>query len=85
VLQGRDEGELDGLTLLVAGLGRGVPVLQPDGLVRVGFHPDRLGERFPGLLVRAGGTTVLDREASLARSCERVEADVGRDPVQPGA
>jgi hypothetical protein len=29
--------------------------------------------------------TVLDREASLASSCEHVEAGVGRDPVQPGA
>jgi hypothetical protein len=29
--------------------------------------------------------TVLDREASLAPSCERVEADVGCDPVEPGA
>jgi hypothetical protein len=85
VLQGRDERELDGLTLLVASLGGGVSVLQPDGLVRVGLHPDRLSERFPRFVAGVGGMTVLDREASPAPSCQRVEADVGRDPVQPGA
>ncbi len=45
VLQRRDEGELDGLALLVACVRRGIAVPEPQRLVRVGLDPHRLDER----------------------------------------
>src|SRR6266568_622259 len=49
MLQRRDEGQLHGLALLIAGLGRGVPVRDPQSLVGVRLHPDWLRYRLLGL------------------------------------
>ena len=84
MLQSGDERQLDGLALLIPSLRGEASVLQPDGPVRIGLHPDRVGPLLPGSVVRAGGTTVLDREAPPPLSYEGVEADVGGDPVEPG-
>ena len=43
------------LALLVAGLGRGVAVLEAERLVRVGLDPDRLDQRLAGAVVGIGG------------------------------
>src|SRR5262249_5182048 len=44
VLQRRDEGELDALPLLIARFRSGEPVGQPELLIRIGLHPDRLDQ-----------------------------------------
>ena len=62
-----DEGEFDGLALLVAGVGRGVAVLDTQGLVGVGLDPDRLDHRFADAAVRIGGRPVVDQEDPLGR------------------
>ena len=49
-----DEGELDRLALLVAGVRRGVAVLDLQRLVRVGLEPDLLGDRLAGRGVGIG-------------------------------
>ena len=50
----RDERELDALALLVARLGPGRRVAEPEALVREGLDPDRLDERLGGRIVRVG-------------------------------
>ena len=52
VLEGGDEGELDRLALLVAGLGPRRFVLDEELGVGDRFDPDRLGERLVVRLVR---------------------------------
>ena len=84
-LEGGDEGELDGLALLVAGVGRGVAVLDAEGLVGVRLDPDRLDQRLADAAVRIGGRPVVDRQDPLGPALDRVQGGVGRDPVEPGA
>ena len=83
VLQRRDEGELHGLALLVAGVGRGIAVGEGERVVRIRLHPDGLGERRARIGVRVGRSARAGGKA--AARPPRVEADVGRDPVQPRA
>ena len=61
VLKRGDERELHGLALLVAGLGRGVAVLEAERLVRVRLDPDRLDQR-------ARRARREDRSAARSRS-----------------
>ena len=74
VLERRNERQLECLAPLVARLGRGVAVLDP----RVGIRLDPQ-RRLPLLGL------VVDRQDPLRASGDRVEADVGGDPVQPRA
>ena len=85
LLQCGDEGELHGLSLFIASLGHRVARLEPDLLVGIGLDPDRLGKG--GALVVAGlrGASMVNRKRPLGPPRERVQADVGRDPVQPGS
>ena len=85
MLKRGDEGELDALALLVARVGRGESAFQPEGLVGVGLEPDQLDHRLPGALALARRRSVVDRQHPLRALRDRVEADVGRDPVEPGA
>ena len=48
VLERRHEGQLDALAALVAGLGGGAAVDEPELLVGIGLDPRRLDERAPG-------------------------------------
>ena len=84
-LQRRDEGQLDRLALLVAGVGRVEAVLHGEGLVRVGLHPHRLDHRLAGAVMRVRGGAVVHGEHPLGALRDRVEAGVGGDPVEPGA
>ena len=84
-LEGRDERELDRLALLVARVGRGVAVLDAEGLVGVGLDPDRLDHRLADAAVRVGRRAVVDRQDALRAPLDRVQAGVGGDPVEPGA
>ena len=84
-LQRRDERQLDGLALLVAGVRRGVAVLDAEGLVRVRLDPDRLDQRLADAAVRVGRRAVVDRQDPLGPAVDRVERGVGGDPVEPGA
>jgi hypothetical protein len=85
VLERGDEGKLDALALLVAGLGRGIAVLEAQPLVRVGLHPDRLDERHARPVVGIGRRAVVDREHALGPALDQVEAGVRGDRVEPGA
>jgi predicted dithiol-disulfide oxidoreductase (DUF899 family) len=84
VLQRGNERELDGLTLLVAGVWGGESVLEFDAGVWIGLEPDGLDERCRQRIVRVGGGPVVDREHSLGPPLDRFQAGVGRDPVEPG-
>src|SRR5215207_1576499 len=55
MLQCSDEGELQGLSLFIAGLGRRVARLQPDLLVGIGLVPDRFGEWGARIIAGLGG------------------------------
>jgi len=86
VLERRDEGELERLALLVAGLRRGVALLQPQHLVRIRFEPDRFRKRLGRLFAVAGRRPpVVDRKDALRPAGQGVEAGVRRDPVEPAA
>ena len=65
VLERRDEGELDALAPLVAGLGRRAAVLEAEPLVGIGLDPDRLDHRRAGAVVGVGGRAVVDRQHAL--------------------
>jgi hypothetical protein len=83
VLQRGDKRELDALALLVARLGRGIAVLEPEVLLRVRLDPDRVDERRAravGGLRRRG---VDEAQGALWSLRERVEARVRRDLVEP--
>ena len=86
VLEGDDEGQLDALALLVAGVRGGEPVLDAELLVRVGLDPDRLDQR---LARAARGDRPRARSPRAAPASagarDRVEAGVGGDLVEPGA
>jgi hypothetical protein len=79
VLQRGDEGELHGLALLVAGLGRGIAVVRLQPLVRVGLDPQRF-MRAARIVTRR---SVVDREHAPGPPRDRVQAGVGSDPVEP--
>jgi hypothetical protein len=83
VLKRGDEGELDGLALLVASLGRGIPVFKPERLIGVRLDPYRLDERL-ARVVLVTRRAVVDRQDALGPSCDRVKTSVGCDPVEPG-
>jgi hypothetical protein len=85
VLQRGDEGELHALAALVARLGAGEAVGEPERVVGVGLHPDRLDHRHAGAGVGIGGGAVVDRQHPLGPPRDLVEAGVGRDRVEPGA
>ena len=85
LLHRRDEGELERLELLVAGVGRGVAVLDLQRLVRVGLEPDLLADRVARGLVGIGRGPVLDRQQPPLAAGDDVEAGVGGDLVEPGA
>jgi hypothetical protein len=82
-LQAGDEGQLDCLAGLVAGMGPGCGVGDP--------FQQAVGVRLqPGDLAAAGGLGWLERRDRLGRGpaaggAQRVEALIGRDTVQPRA
>ena len=76
MLERRDERELERLAPLVARLGSGRAVLDAERRVRIRLDPERR--------LRLVGP-VVDRQHPLGAPGDRVEADVGRDPVQPRA
>jgi hypothetical protein len=83
-LQGGHEGERDGLDRLVAGLRARWAVGKPvEEDVGAGFQPDHLAE--PGRLQRLNAGDRPVHAGPAAGGSERVEAAVGRHPVQPGA
>ena len=86
VLQGRDERQLERLAALEASLGARRPVCDPDRLIGVGLDPQLLRQR-PFRLADLGWRrrTVVDRQHALGALGDSVEADVGRDPVEPGS
>jgi len=86
VLQRRDERQLQRLASFVARLGPRGAVGDAERLVRVGLDPHPRGQA-PGALAQLlpGWRTVVDRQHPLGTARNRVNADVGRDPVQPGA
>ena len=79
VLERGDERQLDALALLVAGLGAGEPVLEPEVLVGVGLDPHRLDQRLARAAVRVGGGAVVDRAARAWGAARSVERGVGGD------
>ena len=85
MLQRGDERELDALALLVAGVRAGERVVERQLGVRVRLDPHRFGERNAGAVVRVGGRPVVDRQHQLGPALDRLQADVGRDRVQPRA
>ena len=85
VLERGDEGELDALALLVARLGRRVAVLHAELLVRVGLDPDGLDDGLARSRVGISGGCVVGGQHALGPRAICVEADVGRDLVEPGA
>jgi hypothetical protein len=85
VLERRDEGELDALALLVAGLGPGEPVLQAERVVRIRIDPERLEQGLRGPVVRVGRRAVVDGQHATRPALDRPQARVGRDGVQPRA
>jgi hypothetical protein len=86
VLERGDERQLHALAQLVAGLGRGVAVLEAEPLIREGLHPGRLDRRHPdALVVRVERGAVVEREHPLRAAIDQVQAGVGGDRVEPGA
>jgi hypothetical protein len=83
VLQRRDEGELDGLALLVASLGRGVPVLDGESLVRIRLDPHGFDERLAEISRRFGGGAVVLGKNPLRPAGDRIQANVRGNPVEP--
>jgi len=53
--------------------------------VRERLEPDGFGERLAGIVIGARGRLVVERQHAPGPSRDRVEAHVGRDPVQPRA
>jgi hypothetical protein len=84
VLEHGDERELDRLALLVPGVGACVALCQPERLVGVGLQPHRLDERLADLARNLDARTEIDGQDLLRPSRDRVQADVRRDPVEPG-
>ena len=85
VLQRGDEGELDALAQLIARVGRGVPVPQPEPLVGDRLDPHRLDQRLARRVAGLGRWPVVDRQHPLRAPLDDLQRGVGRDPVQPGA
>jgi hypothetical protein len=85
VLERRDEGELDTLELLIAGVRAGQPARQRKPVIRIGFQPHRFGHGLGQAAVGVGFGRVVDREHSLGAPLDRPEAGVRRDLVEPGA
>jgi hypothetical protein len=85
VLKCRDEGELDALALLIAGLRAGQAAAESQPRIRVGFQPHRLGDWLGGVVVGVGGGPVVEREHASGPPLDRSEAGVGGDLVEPGA
>jgi hypothetical protein len=85
VLQHGYEGELERLAPLVASLGRRVAVRAAERLLRVRLDPRSDRQRLFGRGARTRPRPIIDRRHALATVGERVEADVGSDPVQPSA
>jgi hypothetical protein len=84
MLQGGDERELDRLPLFVAGLRRGGVRGVLEVLVRKRLEPDWLRDGLRRLMrVRLLRWAVVDRQDAPRAPADRVEADVGRDPVKP--
>src|SRR5207248_5097570 len=84
-LQRRDERQLDALAALVASLGTGDAVLEPQQLVGVRLDPRRLDQRRLRAVVGIAGRAVVDREDALGPALDHLEARVGDDRVQPRA
>src|SRR6266545_4573682 len=84
MLERRDEGELDALTLLVASLGGSKAVREAERLIRVGVHPHRLEEWLRGAIVGIRRGAVVDRQHALGPPLDRLQAGVGGDLVEPG-
>ena len=72
-LQGGDEGELHRLTLFVAGVGRGIAVLDAKRLVREGLDPHRLHQGLADAAVRVGRGPIVDRQDPLGTPVDRIE------------
>jgi hypothetical protein len=85
VLERCDERQLDALALLVACVGRGEPTVRFVGRIGVRLQPGRFGERRRGAIVRISGRPVVDRQHALGAALDQLQADVRRDPVEPGA
>ena len=83
MLQRGDEGELDRLPLLVAGLWTRGP-LQAEAGVWVGLEPNGVVHRIGGPVMGVGGGCVVDQHDSLRPSLDRAQAPVGGDAIQPG-
>ena len=83
VLEGGDEGELDALADLVAGLRRRVGLLRRELIVRIGLEPDGLAHGRTRALPRAGRRPVVRREDALRALRDHVQADVRGDLVEP--
>ena len=67
MLERRDEGQLHALAQLVAGLGRGVAVLEAQSGVRERLDPDGLERRQAEVVVVVDGGGVVDRQHRLGR------------------
>ena len=87
MLERGDERELHGLALLVPGLRDGVSVLELELLVGVRIDPavHDLRGIGPHRSLGGGGSFKVDRQHPLRPPADDVEADVGRDPIQPRA
>ncbi len=86
VLEGRDEGQLDRLAALVAGVGTDQPVLELELVVGIRLDPDGLGDRHSRLTEGIGARPEIDRMDPLSVApSDRVQAGVGGDRVEPGA
>ena len=85
VLERGGERELDALAPLVAGLGRGEPVLEAELLVRVGLDPHGLRQRQAEPVGRLARRRLVERERPLRPPRDRVEARVRGDRVEPAA
>ncbi len=83
VLKSGGERQLDALALLVAGGRRGEPV----GEAGVGerLEPAQLGRGRRQLAMRVAGGAASSGTSRRGRRSSAFEADVRRDPVQPGA
>jgi hypothetical protein len=85
MLESDDEGELDSLALLVASLGGGGRVLDPQLPVGVGLDPDRFTHGIGRLrLARIDPRSVVDREYAPRPPPNCVQTGIRRNPVKPG-
>ena len=86
VLERGDERQLDALALLVARLGRRLAVADAVALVRVRLQPDGSTSGVARPVARAGRRAPRSIGSTRLRPPrDRVQARVGRDPVQPRA